>query len=500
MTGSRALRRIVVAGGGSAGWMAAAALANALAGNCAVELVESDEIGTVGVGEATIPPIKLFLQSLGFDEATFMRATGATAKLGIEFVGWGRERQRYFHPFGAYGIGFDQVPFHQWWLRERMAGRGAPLDQYSMAAAMAARDRFSHPSSEPRMVQSTFDYAYHLDAGLFAAMLRNYAEQRGVTRNEGRIANVELDAMSGSITALKLSDGRRITGDFFIDCTGFSSLLLGRAMEVGFEDWRHWLPCDRAVAVGCQPKGPRAPYTRSTARPAGWQWRIPLHHRIGNGLVFASGFLSEQAASEMLLASLEGEPLGEPRVLRFTTGRRRSFWRRNCLALGLAAGFMEPLESTSLHLVQTGITRFLALFPDRDEDPLAATEYDRITSEEYARIRDFLILHYYANQRVEGELWRASRAMQLPDALTYRIEQFQAAGRLVSPGPELFQNASWLAVMIGQGIAPATWAPLTDQRPHVPAADRLATLRRVIAEAAAEMPSHQTWLDATRIG
>ncbi len=495
MTAGRGPRRIVVAGGGSAGWMVAATLANSLRGGCRIELVESDEIGTVGVGEATIPPIKLFLQQLGLDEPTVMRAIGATAKLGIQFVDWGHEGERYFHPFGVFGVGFDQAPFHQWWLRERLAGEGAPLGDYSMAAALAARGRFEHPSREPRQVQSTFDYAYHLDAGLFAAFLRQYAEARGVVRTEGRIVDVELDGDGGQVAALRLDGDRRVAGDFFIDCTGFASLLLGRALGVGFEDWSHWLPCARAVAAACDASGPRAPYTRSPARAAGWQWRIPLQHRIGNGLVFASAHMGEDAARDALLATLEGPPLAEPRVLRFTTGRRRAFWQGNCLALGLAAGFMEPLESTSLHLVQSGIARFLALFPDRAGDAPAAAEYNRLTGEEYERIRDFLILHYHLNTRVAGELWRHCRDMTLPDALAYRLEQFRFGGRLVSPGTELFQNASWLAVLVGQGAVPRHWSPLLEERAGVPAADRLRSLRTAIAAVADAAPAHQAWLD-----
>ena len=492
MIGGRPLRRIVIAGGGSAGWMAAASLANALGPGCRIDLVESDDIGTVGVGEATIPPIKAFLQGLGLDEATVMRATGATAKLGIEFLGWSGEGAQYFHPFGTYGIGFDQVPFHHWWLRERAAG-GAPLDEFSMAAAMAARGRFLHPTNEPRMVQSTFDYAYHLDAGLFAALLRRYAESRGVVRHEGRIVAVDLHD-TGDIATLTLADARVVDGDFFIDCTGFPALLLGTALSIDFEDWSHWLPCDRAVAVACKSNRTPDPYTRSTAREAGWQWRIPLQHRVGNGMVFSSANQSEHSATDLLLKSLEGEALSEPRILHFRTGRRRSFWQRNCLALGLAAGFMEPLESTSLHLVQTGIARFLALFPDRDHDPLAGAEYNRLTSEEYARIRDFLILHYHANAR-PGDLWRYCRDMPLPDTLAYRMEQFRSGARLVSPGSELFQNASWLAVMIGQDVMPRRWAPLVDQRRQVPAGDRLDTLRQAIAQAADAMPPHRRLLD-----
>ncbi len=377
--GDRALRRIVIVGGGSAGWMAAASIAHVVRGGCRVELVESDEIGTVGVGEATIPPIKTYLQRLGITEEDFVRATKATFKLGIEFVGWSKPGQRYFHPFGTYGVGFDSVPLHQYWLREALVGRGRPLDDYSMAWGMARRGRFAQPSPDPRNVQSTFDYAYHFDAGLFARFLRQRAEADGVARSEGRVADVRRDPATGFVAAVMLADGREVAGDFVIDCTGFASLLLGRTLGVGHEDWSGWLPCDRAVAVACEAGGERQPFTRSTAREAGWQWRIPLQHRIGNGHVFASAYADEDEATGTLLGSLEGAPIGTPRTLRFTTGRRQSFWRGNCLALGLAAGFMEPLESTSLHLVQSGIQRFLALFPDRDCDPLGAREYDRLT-------------------------------------------------------------------------------------------------------------------------
>ncbi|WP_375427290.1 tryptophan halogenase family protein [uncultured Sphingomonas sp.] len=491
--GDRALRRIVIVGGGSAGWMAAASIAHTVRGGCEVTVVESDEIGTVGVGEATIPPIKTYLQRLGIDEASFVRATRATFKLGIEFVGWSRPGRRYFHPFGTYGIGFDSVPLHQYWLREALAGRAAPLDDHSMAWGMARRGRFAQPSKDPQTVQSTFDYAYHFDAGLFAQFLRRHAEGNGATRIEGRVVDVRRDAATGFVTAIGLADGQEVAGDFFIDCTGFASVLLGRTLGTGYHDWSGWLPCDRAVAIACEGGSERQPFTRSTARDAGWQWRIPLQHRIGNGHVFASAHMSEDEATRTLLGSLEGAPIGAPRVLRFTTGRRHSFWRGNCLALGLAAGFMEPLESTSLHLVQSGIQRFLALFPDRDCDPLGAREYDRLTGEEYERIRDFLILHYHATAR-DGAMWSHCRAMTLPDDLAYRVAQFRAGGRLVSPGPELFLNASWLAVLIGQDGLPGRYDPLVDQRPVVDAAGRLSRIAALIGETADLMPRHEEWV------
>lgn len=491
---ARALRRIVIVGGGSAGWMVAAALANMVRGDCRIALVESDEIGTVGVGEATIPPIKAFLQSLGIDEESFVRATKASFKLGIEFDGWAREGSRYFHPFGTHGVGFDRVPMHQYWLRARAGGDPTPLDEYSMAWAAAKRGRFAHPVRDPKMIQSSFDYAYHFDAGLFARFLHDYAEKLGVMRIEGRVADVRRHGETGFVEGVTLSDGREVDGDFFIDCTGFAGLLIGRAMEVGYADWSRWLPCDRAVAVACEVAGERPPFTRAIAGEAGWQWRIPLQHRMGNGHVYCSRYIDDARATEALTSRLEGAQIGEPRLLRFTTGRRDLFWSGNCLALGLAAGFMEPLESTSLHLVQTGITRFLALFPDRGCDPFAAAEYNRLTGEEYERIRDFLVLHYHANDRAEGELWRWCREMEVPDTLAEKIAQFRSGGRIVSRGPELFQNASWLAVLTGQGVEPRAYDPLVDQRPQVDADGRLASLRGLAAQAAEAMPRHEDWL------
>jgi len=492
---SRNIRRVVVLGGGSAGWMAAAALVNALRGGCRVEVVESDEIGIVGVGEATIPPIRLFNQSLGLDEAEFVSRTQGAFKLGIEFVGWGREEHRYFHPFGPYGAEFDAVPLHQYWLKERMAGRAAPLDDYSMAWALASRGRFAPPSPDKRLVQSTYDYAYHFDAGLYGRYLRGYAEAKGAVRTEGKVVDVALEGETGRVASLALSDGRTMKGDLFIDCSGFRSLLLGDRLGVAYQDWRQWLPCDRAMAVPCAGGGAFTPYTRSTARTAGWQWRIPLQHRIGNGYVYSSEHISDDEAATTLLASLDGAPLADPRPLRFLPGRREVTWSRNVVALGLAAGFLEPLESTSLHLVQSGITRLLALWPDRDFDPLAAAEYNRVTAEEYERIRDFIILHYKLTERTDAELWRYCGAMSVPEPLQYKIDQFRAGGRIVSAGLELFQNPSWLAVHIGQLNTPERYDPLVDERTEVDAPRLLEGLRRSMAEVAETMPGHAAFID-----
>ncbi|MEM7763438.1 MAG: tryptophan halogenase family protein [Pseudomonadota bacterium] len=488
------LRRLVIVGGGSAGWMSAAAISHAVGQHCDVTLIESEQIGTVGVGEATIPPIKLFNQRLGIHEADFVRATQGSFKLGIEFVNWGRQGDRYFHPFGQYGADFDVVPMHHYWLQQHAVGDAAPLQEYSMAWGAASAGRFAPPSHDKRLIQSTYDYAYHFDAGLYARFLRDYAEQRGVTRVEGKVVDVALDSESGHVNSVILDDGQSIDGDFFIDCSGFRGLLIEQHLHTGYEDWTHWLPCDRAVAVPSARSSDPIPYTRATAHEAGWQWRIPLQHRTGNGHVYCSRYTDDDTAVQTLLAHLDSEPTGEPRKLQFRTGRRRAFWHRNVVAVGLSAGFMEPLESTSLHLIQTAITRFLALFPDRHIDPLAVAEYNRLTTLEYETVRDFLILHYKATERRDTPFWRTCASMPIPDTLAYKLDHFERYGRLVSSGTELFQNPSWLAVLVGQRIQPERIEPMLAMRSTVDGASRLAGLRRVINEAAATLPTHAEFI------
>ncbi|MBB4153610.1 tryptophan halogenase [Sphingomonas jinjuensis] len=494
------LRSLLVVGGGTAGWMTAAALAHAMPRGCTITLVESEDIGTVGVGEATIPPITLFNETLGIAEADFLKATKGSFKLGIEFVGWGRAGHRYFHPFGTFGKPFDLIAVHQHWLAAHAAGEQTPLDDLSMAWGAAKRGRFAAPMADPRSVASTFDYAYHFDAGLYARFLRRYAEDRGVVRVEGKVAGVDRDGESGDVTAVRLDDGRQLAADFFVDCSGFRGLLIEGALATGYEDWTHWLPCDRAVAMPCETGGDGfTPYTRSTVRAAGWQWRIPLQHRTGNGYVYASSHVSDDQAAATLVANLDGPALGDPRFLRFVTGRRRRFWNHNVVAIGLAGGFMEPLESTSIHLIQTGIAKLLAYLPTREPDPIAIEEYNRVGIAEFERIRDFLILHYKLNAGRSEPLWRACSEMDIPDSLATKIDHFRRAGRLVQRENDLFGPPSWLAVHVGQGALPDAVDPLLA---HVadPAASQafVGKLATAIKQMAHSMPSHRAWIE--RIG
>jgi tryptophan 7-halogenase len=491
----RAIRSILIVGGGSAGWMSAAALSNALRENCTITLIESEEIGTVGVGEATIPAIRTFNQSLGLDERDFVASTQGSFKLGIEFVDWGKLGSRYFHPFGPHGRAFDYVPLHQYWLRERAGGATEAIDDYAMAWQLAREGRFTRPTDDPRNVLSTFDYAYHFDAGLYAQYLRRYAEARGVSRIEGKIADSALHSETGFVKSVTLADGREFEADLFIDCSGFRGLLIEGALKTGYEDWSHWLPCDRAVAMPCANAGEPLPYTRSTAREAGWQWRIPLQHRVGNGYVYCSQFMADDRAADLLASRLDAPALGDPRPLRFVTGRRRQNWNKNVVAVGLSSGFMEPLESTSIHMIQANISKLLALFPDRDFDPATITEFNRISTNETERIRDFLILHYKLTTRDDSELWRYCAAMSIPDTLQWKIDHFRRYGRLAALEMDLFAPPSWLAVHIGQGNIPERTDPLMEHRGVNPR-EWLGKLRTAMAAAALQQTTHQQFIDA----
>jgi tryptophan halogenase len=486
----------VIVGGGSAGWMAAAALAQALQGTQPISLIESEEIGTVGVGEATIPPLQFFNQVLGINEREFVRATQASFKLGIQFRNWGHAGHRYFHQFGEFGANIDGISFHQMWMRLSAHGHPHPLSDYSPAAVAAATGRFLPPFPAMPKEMPQLAYAYHFDAGLYARFLRSYAEQRGVVRHEGRIVQVDRDER-GFIQALRLQDGRNVTGDFFLDCSGFQGLLIARTLGTGFEDWSHWLPCNRALAVPCE-RNDRdfAPYTRSTAHHAGWQWRIPLQHRTGNGHVYCSSYIGDDEAARILLDNLDAKPLGEPQLLRFTTGRRKKFWSGNCVALGLAAGFMEPLESTSLHLVQSGVFRFLSLIPlSASVDPAAQEEFNRLSIAEYEQIRDFIILHYVANRREES-FWQDRQHMSIPDSLAHRLALFRSRGKVARHDGQLFADASWVAVLLGQGIQPQRWDPLADIMPLAELQQKAEALRSKLHAAVARMPSHQQFIQS----
>ena len=487
--------RIAILGGGTAGWMAAALLSKILKERGrTITVVESEEIGTVGVGEATIPPIRSFNGLLGLDEDDFIRHTRATFKLGIEFRNWSAIGQQYMHPFGKYGITIDRVAFHQHWLRLRAAGDTAPLTDYSLSACAAYRGNFTRPVEDPRLVLSSLSYAFHFDAGLYAAYLRRYAEQRGVQRVEGKVVDVELRGEDGFIRALRLDHDRRIEADLFIDCSGFRGLLIEQALHTGYEDYTHWLPCDRAVAVPSGRAARLTPYTRATAHAAGWQWRIPLQHRTGNGHVYCSRHISDDEAAATLLANLDAPALAEPRLLKFTTGRRRLFWNRNCIALGLASGFLEPLESTSIHMIQSGLTQLAAIFPDMSFDPADAAEYNRLQLQEFDRVRDFIILHYKATQRDDAPLWRYCRDMEIPASLAWRMQLFAASGRVAFDENELFVESNWLSVLHGQGIAPRRYDPLAELIPLAETRRRLAELKGLIAGTAAAMPTHEAFI------
>ncbi|HVF95009.1 MAG TPA: tryptophan halogenase family protein [Sphingomonas sp.] len=492
------IERVVIVGGGTAGWMAAAAAARFLNdGRRTITLVESDAIGTVGVGEATIPPIVNFNRLIGIDEAAFLRATGGTYKLGIEFVGWGREDARYFHPFGTYGHDIAGLAFHQLWLKLRHRDGIGPIEDYSMSAVAAREARFSLPSADPRDPSSALAYAYQFDAGRYAAFLRARAEAGGIVRVEGRIATVEHEPETGHVAAVLLDDGRRIEGELFIDCSGFRSLLLGEAMGVPFEDWSHWLPCDRAMAVPTERSAPLLPYTRATARDAGWQWRIPLQHRTGNGLVYSSAHMSDAEAERVLMANLDTPATAEPRPLSFRAGRRARSWEGNVVALGLAGGFLEPLESTSIHLIQTGISKLFALFPDRRFAAIERDTYNRLMSDAYLGVRDFIILHYHAAGRRDTPFWRYVTEMPIPDSLAAKIALFREKGRIFRYDDELFAIPNWVAVMLGQNIVPDGYDPVVDALEEERVATALKQIRRAVGAAANGMPPHSAALGAT---
>lgn len=488
-------KTITIVGGGTAGWMTAALLSKLLTRGFAIQLVESDEIGTIGVGEATIPAIRTYLGLAGIDEFEMMRATQSTYKLGIEFVDWRAPGTSYIHGFGKIGQDLLWLHPHQFWLKFAGRGQARHFDHYALNCLAARKNRFAHP--DPRNPQSPaadIDYAFHMDASLFAKFLRGQSEARGVKRIEGRIGEARLRGEDGFVEALVLSDGREVGGDLFVDCSGMRSLLLGDALGVGFESWDKWLLCNRALAVPCESVTPLTPYTRSTARTGGWQWRIPLQHRIGNGQVYSSSYISDEAAAEQLMTNLDGRPLADPRPIRFQPGKRHRAWEKNVVAVGLSSGFLEPLESTSIHLIQTAILRLIALFPGAGFRDADREEYNRQTDFEFRDVRDFIIAHYKVTEREDTPFWRYLKHMEVPDSLAERLELFRSSARFFVHGKaELFREESWVQVLIGQGL-PMRYDPMTDMIPDEQALSYLRDMEEVIAECADGLPDHAEFI------
>ncbi|MDP5135781.1 tryptophan 7-halogenase [Rheinheimera baltica] len=491
---SQPLQHIVIAGGGSAGWMTAAMLASQLQGNVQITLVESDDIGTIGVGEATIPPIKRFNAMLGIDEHDFIRRCNGSIKLGIQFENWGAQGDSYFHQFGRFGADFDYIPFPYFYLKAQQEGLALPIQEFSAAWQLAKRNKFVPPNTDSRSLFSGYDYAYHFDAGRYALFLRDYAQQRGVVRIEGRIASVQQHAHNGFIKDLLLDDGQVISGDFFIDCTGLRSVLLGQTLGVGFTDWADYLLNDRAVAMQTSADPSLRPYTRSIAHHAGWQWRIPLQTRMGNGNVYSSRFMADDEAGTLLQQTVEGKPLTDPRFIRFQTGHRQQFWQKNCVAIGLSAGFLEPLESTSLHLIQRGIMRLVSLFPDSSCEQEDIDEYNATTQLEYEQIRDFIVLHYHATTRDDSPYWQYCKHMAIPDSLQQKLALFKRHGHLRIDDKALFKQDSWLAVLLGQHIVPAKAAPVTQFKTELDLQRTLAAMQRHLADTASTLTGHEQYL------
>jgi tryptophan 7-halogenase len=492
----RGISRIVIVGGGTAGWMTAAALAKVLGTNQhSITLVESAQIATVGVGEATIPMIQLYNQVLGLDENEFVRETNATFKLGIEFVDWRRLDHRYFHPFGLFGVDMDGIGFIHYWMRWQKTGGSLDYGRFNAETEAARARRFMRTNGEsgPKTMPD-INYAYQFDASLYAAFLRRYAEKRGARRIEGKVVDVRQDAERGDIASLQLESGETIEGDLFIDCSGFRGILIEQVYKAGYDDWSHWLPVNRAAAVPCESAEELLPYTRSTAREAGWQWRIPLQHRIGNGYVYSDQYISEDEAATRLLANLDGAALAEPKTLRFVTGRRRKCWVNNCLAFGLSSGFLEPLESTSIHLIQVAIAKLLAMFPKEHLNPRLIARYNAEMAFEYDNVKDFLIAHYKVTEREDTPFWRYVKHMDIPESLEEKLEIFRTRGEVMARQNELFKETSWFAVLAGQGLRPESYHPVADAISEDELRLRLTKIRTGIQNRIDGMPGHKDFI------
>lgn len=486
---NKPIQNVVIAGGGTAGWMAAAALSKLIGKNINITLIESDDIGTVGVGEATIPPIKTFHKLLNINEQEFMRETHATFKLGINFENWGEINDEYIHSFGATGKECWAGEFHHFWLQGRQKGLTQEFGDYCFELQAAKANKFGLSKQTP------INYAYHLDATLYAKYLRKFSENLGVKRIEGKINKVNKHADTGFISSLTLDSKQIIEGDLFIDCTGFKGLLIEQALHTGFEDWSHWLPCDSAIAVQTKSIEPATPYTRSIARSSGWQWKIPLQHRVGNGLVYCSKYISDEAASKELLENIEGETITTPRTIKFKTGRRRKGWNKNCVALGLSSGFIEPLESTSIHLIMSGIIRLLRLFPYQGIEQTMIDEYNSKLTSELNAVRDFIILHYNVNKRSNSEFWQHCQNMEIPDSLTHKIQLFKESGRVFLDDGDIFRVDSWTQVMIGQGLIPMQHHQIADIMSDDELKNFLSSLKASIDNAVTKLPSHHDFIN-----
>jgi tryptophan halogenase len=491
------IKSVAIVGGGTSGWIAAAMLARVLGKNVSITLIESEHIGTVGVGEATIPPIKTLNQALGIDEADFIKKTNATIKLGIQFENWNRQGDSYMHAFGSIGKDLAFCGFEQLWFRSEMAGHKTDFWDYSLNYQAAKQGRFAKLESIPNTGMNGLVYAYHFDAGLYAKYLRDYSEQRGVKRIEGLVDQVNLSSEDGAIESLQLQKGLTVEADLFIDCSGFKGLLIDEALGVAYEDWSHYLPCNRAVAVQTESQTAPPAYTRSIAHEAGWRWQIPLQSRVGNGLVYSNNYLSDDEATTKLIEEVDGVLCNEPRVIAFQTGRREVTWHKNCVAIGLASGFLEPLESTSIHMVQSAVTRLIKLFPHNGIKTSEVLEYNRQTQEEIEHIRDFIILHYRLNNRPEP-FWQYCQTMDIPESLSHKIELFKDTGKLFNPIEALFSNVAWHQVMVGQGMLPQDYHSIADTLTPQQLSEFQHNIRRVIDKVVSNMPTHQAFLDSLK--
>jgi hypothetical protein len=492
---SNAIRKIVIVGGGTAGWMAAAPLVQRLGARCETVLVESPEIGTVGVGEATLPTIRFYNRALGLDGADFVKKTQATFKLGIEFRDWGHAGNRFFHGFGDFGPEIENRAPHMYWLRLSRAFKAMPsYEEWSMAAMMARDLKFAPPHGDARPQGNAYSYGFHFDAGLYAAYLRDYAMARGAKRVEGTIVEVEQHPETGFILAVKLRDGRRIDGDLFIDCSGFRGLLIEGALKTGYDDWSNMLPCNSVLAVPSARARTLTPFTTATATNAGWQWRIPLQHRTGNGHTYSNAFMKDEEAMRVLLDGLDGRPLDEPRQLRFVTGRRRKSWVKNCVAIGLAGGFVEPLESTGISLIENAVGWLIQYFPDGDFRPELAAEFNRLIQSRYESVRDFIILHYKLTRRTDSEFWRYCANMAIPDSLHHQIETFRETGRVVVYDAQGFKESSFVSLFMGLGVVPKTCDPFVDMIELRQLHSHFVRVRDAIARAVKSMPDHATYI------